>query len=380
MNSISLYIHIPFCEKKCHYCDFSSYGGKSHLIDGYIEALKKEIALYKSTLKNYKINTIFFGGGTPSILSGEQIYDIMDTIRKHYALDREAEISMEANPGTLTYEKLKLYYKSGINRLSIGLQACQNKLLKTLGRIHTFEDYIENLENARKAGFSNINTDLMFSLPGQKERDWQESLDLITSLNIPHISAYSLIVEEGTPFFNWVEEKKVILPEEDADINMYHYTIHYLKSKGYEHYEISNFAKPGFQCKHNLVYWHNKPYIGLGSGAHSFFNKKRFSNVTGIEEYMDQILKGKKPLEDEIAISLNDEISETMFLGLRMMKGISMEAFKNRFGISPFEIYGEKFNKLKEEKLLTWDEKYIKLTNRGIDLSNIVFQEMLIDS
>lgn len=379
MNSISLYIHIPFCEKKCYYCDFSSYGGKKHLIDDYIKSLKEEIVLYKSVLDDYKISTIFFGGGTPSILSGNQIAEIMETVVKYLSIEADAEISMEANPGTLTYDKLKTYYKIGINRLSIGLQACQNNLLRTLGRIHSFENYIKNLEEARNAGFLNINTDLMFSLPGQKKEDWEESLEKIVSLEIPHISAYSLIVEEETPFYDWVENRKILLPDEEVELEMYHYTIKYLEKNGYNHYEISNFAKPGFQCKHNLIYWQNKPYIGLGSGAHSYFNKKRFSNVNQIEEYISLLKESKVPIEDEIDVSIKDEISETMFLGLRMMEGVSIEEFTKRFNISPFEIYKYQINKFKEQNLLYWDEKHIRLTQKGVDLSNIVFQEMLLD-
>lgn len=379
MNSIALYIHIPFCEKKCFYCDFNSYSGKKYLIEDYITALKKEITLYKASLAECTVSTIFFGGGTPSILSGSQIYEIMDIINKNFSIEDNAEISMESNPGTLDYNNLKQYYESGINRLSIGLQACQNHLLKTLGRIHNFEEYIKNLEDARQVGFTNINTDLMFSLPGQSKKDWKESLRKMVDLNIPHISAYSLIVEEKTPFYNWVKNKKVILPSEDTEIDMYHYAIRYLKEAGYKHYEISNFSKPGFECKHNLIYWKNKPYIGFGAGAHSYFNKKRFNNVEKVEEYISLLKNDKLPVENEIDILVKDEISEFMFLGLRLIDGISIEEFKTKFNISPFDIYKEAFNKLKQEDLLLWDEQRIKLTSKGIDLSNIVFQEMLLD-
>ncbi len=379
MKSISLYVHIPFCQKKCYYCDFNSYSGKQHLIKDYIEALKKEIIMYKFILNNYRIDTIFFGGGTPSILEGDQITDIIDTIKKHYVVRDGAEISMEANPGTLNYNKLKKYYSSGINRLSIGLQACQDNLLKTLGRIHSFEDYLKNLKEARKAGFTNINTDLIFSLPGQKKEHWEKCLEKIVSLDMPHISAYSLIVEEGTPLNNWVKNKIVALPDEEIQLKMYHHTIKYLKEKGYIHYEISNFAKSGFQCKHNMVYWYNKQYIGLGAGSHSYFNKKRFSNVNGIEKYIDLVKSNKTPIEDEIDVSIKDEISETMFLGLRLIEGISIDEFTKRFNISPFEIYEKQIKKFSEQGLLEWDKTHIRLTQKGIDISNIVFQEMLLD-
>lgn len=379
MNSIALYIHIPFCEKKCHYCDFNSYSGKNHLVDDYIKALKKEMQQYGEIIKGHSVATVFFGGGTPSILTGEQMAEIMETLRRYYTLEEQAEISMEANPGTLNFHKLKAYYESGINRLSMGLQSCQNHLLKTLGRIHSFEEYVKNLEDARKAGFTNINTDLMFSLPGQTERDWQESLEKIVSLGIPHISAYSLIVEEGTPFFSWVENKKIILPDEEVDMNMYHYTIEYLKSKGYHHYEISNYAKNGFECKHNITYWHNEHYIGLGAGAHSYFDQKRFNNFADIDKYIHLLGEGSSPVEEEILVSKNDEIAETMFLGLRMMEGISIDGFFKRFHTTPLAIYEDTLEKLRKQGLIQWDEKGIWLTSKGIDLSNVVFEKMLLD-
>ncbi|HZJ76518.1 MAG TPA: radical SAM family heme chaperone HemW, partial [Oscillospiraceae bacterium] len=369
MNTVSLYIHIPFCQKKCCYCDFNSYSGKQHLIKDYIEALKREIIMYKSILGNYIIDTIFFGGGTPSILEGDQITGIMDTIERYYIVRNDAEISIEANPDTLNRDKLKKYYNCGVNRLSIGLQAYQNNLLKTLGRIHSFEDYLRSLEEAKKIGFININTDLMFSLPGQKKEHWRKCLEKIVSLDIPHISAYNLIVEEGTPLNNWVKNKTVVLPDEEIQLEMYHYTIKYLKEKGYIHYEISNFAKPGYQCKHNMAYWYNRQYIGVGAGSHSYFNKKRFSNVNSIDEYIDIIKNNKTPIEYEIEVSIKDEISETMFLGLRLIKGISIKEFTERFNISPFEIYEKQIKKFSEQGLLEWDKTHIRLTQKGIDIS-----------
>ena len=377
MESISLYIHIPFCFKKCYYCDFNSYSGKQHLIEDYVKALKKEIIMYKFILSNYRIDTIFLGGGTPSVLEGDQIAVIIDTIKRHFNVKDNIEISLEANPGTLNYNKLKKYYSSGVNRLSIGLQACQDYLLKTLGRIHNFEDYLKNLEEARKAGFININTDLMFSLPGQKEEHWKECLEKIVLLNVPHISAYDLMIEEGTLFSKWIKNKIIILPNEEKQLEMYHYTIKYLKEKGYIHYEISNFAKPGFQCRHNMTYWYNKQYIGLGAGAHSYFNKKRFNNVNGIEEYISFIKNGNEPIKNKIDISTRDEISETMFLGLRLIRGISIEEFTKRY-ISPFEMYEKQIEKFSKQGLLEWDKTHIKLTPKGIDISNLVFQELLL--
>ncbi|MDI9475464.1 MAG: radical SAM family heme chaperone HemW [Natronincolaceae bacterium] len=379
MGTIALYIHIPFCQKKCNYCDFNSYSGKQHLIRDYIEALKKEIRMNKNVLDSNKISTIFFGGGTPSILEGDQIVIIMDTITKYCDIEENAEVSIEANPGTLSHDKLAKYYDSGINRLSIGLQACQNDLLKTLGRIHSFEDYLENLKEAREIGFSNINTDLMFSLPGQSKEDLEECLERVVSLNIPHISAYSLIIEEGTLFGDWVDNKTIILPDEEIQLEMYHSTIRYLKEKNYIHYEISNFAKPGFQCRHNMTYWHNEPYLGLGAGSHSYLNKKRFNNVNDIEKYIYLVKNERTPVENEIDVSDKDEIGETMFLGLRLIEGISVKKFIERFNASPFEIYREQIEKFSAQGLLEYDKANIRLTQRGIDLSNVVFREMLLD-
>ena len=379
MNTIALYIHIPFCQRKCYYCDFNSYSGKQHLIRDYIEALKKEIKMYKSILDSCKIDTIFFGGGTPSILEGDQIAVIMDTIKEYYDVKNNAEISIEANPGTLGHDKLTKYYDSGINRISIGLQAFQNVLLKTLGRIHSFEDYLKSLEEAREIGFSNINTDLMFSLPGQSKEDLGECLERIVSLNIPHISAYDLIIEEGTPFSNWVKNKTIVLPDEEIQLEMYHNIVRYLEEKNYIHYEISNFAKPGFQCKHNMIYWNNGAYIGLGAGSHSHFNKKRFNNVNEIEKYISLVENGKTPVENKIDVSDKDEISETMFLGLRLMEGVSVKKFIERFNVSPFRIYGKQIKKFSAQGLLEYDKANIRLTRRGIDLSNVVFREMLLD-
>lgn len=341
-------------------------------------ALKKEVMLYKEEIEDYKINTIFIGGGTPSVLEVGQVEELMDHLHRNYRLSKTIEISIEANPGLLSFEKLKEYYSSGINRLSIGLQACQNHLLTSLGRIHQYEDFVRNLQDARSVGFYNINVDLMFGLPKQRLEDWYTSLKNVVDLRIPHISAYSLIIEEDTPFYQWTEEGKIQKPKEDIEINMYHKGIQYLKEKGYIHYEISNFAKPNHQCRHNITYWKNQQYLGLGAAAHSYLNQQRFNNHPKIEDYMEAIMEGKKPIGEKNDLSLKDEISETMFLGLRMMEGISTKEFQKRFNQSPFDIYGEIFKKLKEKQLIEYDSNNIKLTSKGIDLANIVFQEMLL--
>jgi len=385
-KQIALYIHIPFCESKCYYCDFNSFSGKNELIEDYINALIKEINYYSGKLSEYEISTVFFGGGTPSILESNQILLIMDSISSHFNSSKNAEISVEANPGTLSKQKLQSYRDSGINRLSMGLQSCENAYLKDLGRIHTYQEFLVNLEDARKVGFRNINVDLMFALPNMTAREWEDCLIQINNLEIPHISAYSLVWEDGTKFQQLKQGGHIKPIDEDEELEMYHLTIDYLKSKGYSHYEISNYAKEGYQCKHNIIYWKNQNYIGLGAGAHSYFDNKRFNNANKIEEYITLIngdnsaslsLEFSLAVENIIQVSRADEISETMFLGLRMTEGIEVDEFIKRFNESPFKIYMKELDKLKKQELILYDGKILKLTQKGIDLSNVVFREFV---
>ncbi len=379
MKKVGIYIHIPFCRAKCYYCDFISYVNKDHLIIEYIDRLEKEMALYTEAMEDYKITTIFIGGGTPSILEGRQINRIINCLYKHFKVDNKIEISIEANPGILDRQKLMDYLNSGVNRLSIGLQACQNHLLKQIGRIHKYEDFINNLRDARRAGFSNINVDLIFALPNQTLQDWRACLRNVSQLEIPHISTYSLIVEEGTLFQRWLETGKIKRVDEDIELAMYEEGISFLEGKNYNHYEISNFARKGFKCQHNINYWKNGEYLGLGLGAHSHMGKSRFNNYTGMSKYLELVDKGKKPISDKINLSYNDQVSETMFMGLRMMEGISVDDFQNSFGKSPWEIYGCRLEKLKNKKMLQYNKNFIRLTKKGIRLGNQVFQEMLLD-
>ncbi|AKL95807.1 oxygen-independent coproporphyrinogen-III oxidase 1 [Clostridium aceticum] len=379
MKPLSIYIHIPFCQKKCYYCDFPSYADKENLIEVYVKALKKEIELYADQAAAYEIQTVFIGGGTPSVLQGQQLEEITSTLYKYYSLSKEVEVSIEANPGLLNIEKLKSYYHSGINRLSMGLQACQDHLLRNLGRIHRYQDFEKNLDEARKVGFNNINVDLMFGLPNQTMGEWHASLKKVVDLQVPHISAYSLIIEEDTPFEAWMEEGKIHKLQEEVELQMYHDVISYLKHQGYLHYEISNFAKPNHLCKHNITYWKNQQYLGFGAAAHSYFHEKRFYNCKEVEVYIRKVTENTKPVENSTLLSVRDEISETMFLGLRMMEGIAIGDFKKRFGESPFEVYGKTLEKLKKQQLIIYNDDHIKLTTKGIDLANMVFQEMLLD-
>lgn len=378
MKPLGLYLHIPFCERKCLYCDFNSYSGKGELIDEYVKGLMKEIDLYKEELIQHKIKSIFIGGGTPSLLSEAQLHALMEHVTRECTLMDKVEITLEANPGTLTPEKLKGYFKSGINRLSLGLQACQGHLLKTLGRIHSYEDFLRNVEAARKIGFHNMNVDLMFALPQQRPEEWRHTLKEMVALEIPHISSYSLIWEEDTPFEHLLSEGKLKTMDEEIELQMYHEAIAYLKGSGYEHYEISNFAKANHRCVHNQIYWRNENYLGLGAGAHSFLGKRRFSNGHTIEKYLNHLKEGLVPVVESNEVSYLDEVSETMFLGLRMMEGISIPGFTKRFGSSPLALYEEQLKKLKRDDLIEITDQRIYLTPRGIDLSNIVFQEMLL--
>ncbi|MDR5657967.1 radical SAM family heme chaperone HemW [Serpentinicella sp. ANB-PHB4] len=379
MEKIGLYVHIPFCEKKCYYCDFNSLIAHDKDINKYITALTKEMALMKEQYQNkYKMETIFIGGGTPSLLTNENIEIVINNIHKYFTVSSDAEISIEVNPGTVTKEKLMQYLKLGINRLSFGLQSTNSKRLKEIGRIHTFEQYYNNVHNAKLVGFKNINTDLIFALPNQTIEEWTLGLKRIVDLGIPHISAYSLIIEEGTPFYMWREDGKLYQPDEDVELNMYREAIALLKDKGYIHYEISNFALPDLACRHNINYWRNGQYLGLGVSAHSHINNQRFSNKNNIEEYIHDIDYGIAPLESCEKITVNDQISETMFLGLRLLSGIQISEFKNRFGKSPFEIYEDKLTILQNRGLVNISEDKICLTHDGVYLSNVVFRELLL--
>ena len=375
MKEIGIYIHIPFCIKKCEYCDFVSYCNKKEYVPQYINALKKEIK--NNINKEYKITTIYIGGGTPSSIEENYIADIIETIKLNMNDEdlkdfENIEVTIEVNPGTVNKEKLQVYKKIGINRLSIGLQETHNELLKSIGRIHTYEEFIKTYKLARKIGFNNINVDLMIALPNQTIRDIKENLEKITKLNPEHISAYSLILEEGTPFYNKYNENKIKLPDEELERNMYWYVKNTLENNGYMHYEISNFSKKGFESKHNMNCWNQEEYLGFGVAAHSYNNKIRYSNTNSIEEY----IKGSNKIIHEEQ-TLEDMQKEYMLLGLRKIEGINIQKFKNKFAQNPIFIFKEQLNKLVDEELIIVDGNEIKLTNKGLDLANIVWEEFV---
>ena len=326
LQTVSLYLHIPFCHTRCHYCDFNTYAGMLPLREPYVRALITEVDLagQLAQLANgttRRSRTIFFGGGTPSLLTVEQIKRLLSTCREAFAVDEEAEITLEANPGTLNAEQLAGLRAAGINRLSLGSQSFDAELLLTLGRIHTPEEIVLALHHARAAGFHSINLDFMFGLPGQTMQHWKTTLDRALALRPEHFSLYSLIIEEGTNFYTWTNEGRIIPGDEDLCADMYEYADELLQAEGYENYEISNWALPGHQSRHNLTYWQNLPYIGMGAGAHSFFGGRRFSNVLDPQEYIRLLKKQQRPEAEGELVDRTQEMSETAFLGLQNCPG-----------------------------------------------------------
>lgn len=383
MKKMELYVHIPFCVQKCSYCDFLSMPAESTVKLAYIRKLREEIRLKAKDFQDREVISVFFGGGTPSILHGQQIVEIMDTIRENFHILPDAEITIECNPGTLNNEKLEAYKKAGINRLSIGLQSAQEKELQLLGRIHTYEDFLASFDCARKQGFNNINVDLMSALPGQTLKSWEQTLKRVIMLKPEHISAYSLIIEEGTPFHKLYGyddetrkkgEKPLFLPSEEEERQMYQFTKEFLEKKGYIRYEISNYAKPGKECIHNTGYWKRVDYLGLGLGAAALINNMRFSNVTTLTDYLKTDF-----LETEYEeLTKNQQMEEFMFLGLRMQEGINRNEFMENFEVPVESIFGEALERMKQQGLMTEAGGQICLTDLGFDVSNYVFSELLL--
>lgn len=377
MDKISLYIHIPFCAQKCLYCDFPSFARKDHLRKAYIEALNKEIISLREKHNNLEINTIFIGGGTPSVLETHELECLLKEVAK-LNMAKDIEYSMECNPGNLTEEKLEVMKKYGVNRISMGLQAKQDNLLKGLGRIHNYKTFKENFLLAKKVGFNNINVDLMFGLPNQSLNEWEETLREIISLEPAHISAYSLIIEEGTAFYNLYENDKLKLPTEEEERKMYHLAKKILEENGFNQYEISNYAKEGKECRHNLAYWNMDNWIGVGSAAASYINGKRIKNISSVEEYIDSINEKGEAVEEIINNSKNDNMEEFMFMGLRKINGIDENEFKNRFSMNINDVYGEILNKYIDEGLLIRKSGRIFLSEKGIEISNIIMADFLL--
>lgn len=410
MKELELYLHIPFCERKCAYCDFLSAPADLPVRISYIKKLQEEIAYYGAQYGEYQVSSIFFGGGTPTILEGYQLAAILETVKEHFNITTDAEITVECNPGTLTAGKAEKLVQAGFNRLSMGLQSADDRELRLLGRIHNFAQFLESYDLARKAGFQNINVDLMSALPGQTLKSWQDTLQKVTALRPEHISAYSLIIEEGTPFYErFAEDERIreegghprLLPEEDVERQMYELTETFLHTKGYERYEISNYAKPGYECRHNCGYWTRKDYLGLGLGASSLVEHQRFQNTSELKTYLEQEYspqcEGQHEriaetiqLQEETGLTQTghhihietldkkSEMEEFMFLGLRLMAGISRQQFEKKFQVTLNSVYGEVLRKLKGEQLIEEVAGYVRLTEHGIDVSNYVLAEFLL--
>lgn len=375
-----IYIHIPFCISKCIYCDFCSAPADDETKEHYVDALCREIAVAGERAEadgdKRKISTIFFGGGTPSILHSALLIKIMNAVRGAFCVADDAEITVECNPGTLSKSKLATYKDIGVNRLSIGLQSPNNRELKNLGRIHTYEQFEESYIEARLAGFDNINVDIMSAIPNQTVAGYEDNLRKVIALKTEHISAYSLIVEEGTPLYNMVERTHGrILPSEDEDREMYAMTKVMLAEAGYSRYEISNYAKPGRECRHNISYWERADYLGFGVAAASLLGKRRFTNTLDVASYIANPIDNHS---EEQLLTLNDEMEEYMFLGLRMMKGVDTERFGELFGKSFDELYGEITARQIEQGLMVRDGNRVRLTDIGIDISNTVMAEYML--
>ena len=375
---LGLYLHFPFCISKCPYCDFNSYQLKEdNQISSYISALYQEITVYSQKLKKSNIKTIYLGGGTPTILSGVQIYNILEICKDKFTIDRNAEITIEANPGTVDGEKIKLLIESGINRLSLGAQSFNNIFLKKLGRIHNTQEIIDSYYLAREAGFNNINIDIMFALPDQTTEDLQDTLKKAVSLKPDHLSLYNLTIKPGTEYYKEYKRGKLKLPTEDEEFDMYNWAINYLKENNFEHYEIANFARSHKRSMHNLIYWQNRPYLGIGAGAYSFIRGYRYMNYENPARYIKEIMSGKLPVDNGEKLSLRKRMIETIILGLRTKDGVSYKKYKTRFGINLNDIFSKQINKLVNLGLLQQDNYKIKLTKKGIFLANTVFREFV---
>ena len=401
-KKLEIYVHIPFCAKKCAYCDFLSFPGNMRMRREYTDKLLEEIRIQSSFVREYQVDTIFLGGGTPSVLDVTDITAIMGTLKEHYDIAPDAEITIEVNPGTVKMEGLVAYREAGINRVSMGLQSADDTELRYLGRIHTYDEFLKSFQRVRMAGFTNVNVDLISAIPGQTPESWRNTLKKTAMLKPEHISAYSLIVEEGTPFYDRYgghvemesyemsqEERRRLmalpdLPDEDTEREMYYMTRNCLAEQGYERYEISNYARPGFECRHNVGYWTGTGYLGLGLGASSYLEGCRFHNTSDFQSYVSAHLDDEAEFcqalrQDMEQLSVKSKMEEFMFLGLRLTRGVSVEGFITRFGQSIRNVYGGVIDKLEREGLLEHKNGYYRLTERGLDLSNYAMSLVLLD-
>lgn len=374
-----LYVHVPFCAKKCYYCDFNSYALDRAAVVRYLDALEREASYYseRRRVAAHPFDTLFIGGGTPTCLAGKELRRLMQIVRDHFELKADAEITCEANPGSSNVEKYAALREAGVNRLSIGFQSLDDALLARLGRTHTAQEAVASFHAARAAGFDNINIDLMFALPGQDRATWRRTLEGTLALGPEHLSCYSLIVEEGTPFGDAFARGRLTLPSEDEELAMYEEAIALLSEAGYEHYEISNFARPGYSSRHNAIYWRVEPYLGLGPGAHGFIDGVRYSNVRLPAEYAQRLEAGDAPIAWSAPVSQDEAMDDVMIFGLRMLAGVERERFRRRFGVDVTQVYPDELARLQAAGLIEVCEERIRLSQRGLPLGNQVFAAFL---
>ncbi len=376
-DQIGLYIHIPFCSQKCYYCDFPSYPGMEGYWSAYTDALVSELVLKAEEYNVPDVATIFIGGGTPSLIPSEHISRILEAVYKHYKVSPHCETTIESNPGTLTDEKLRDYKDLGINRLSIGLQACQDEILKRIGRIHTYDDFKFALNLAQKHGFVNINADIIFGIPDQTLAQWMDTVEKVLTFDLTHISCYSMKIEEDTVFGKLKSAGQLEEVEDELDRQMYHYAVDAFCKEGFYQYEISNFSKPDFRCRHNMNYWERGEYLGAGAGAHSFMRNRRFANISDVPEYIKGIEKRRPVLSEDDNLSREDGITESLILGLRLNEGVDLAKLSMEFGVDLENRYKEKINKLLSQNLVELQGTVLRLTSKGMDLANRVLIEFI---
>ncbi|MBF2563598.1 radical SAM family heme chaperone HemW [Listeria seeligeri] len=376
-NTSAVYIHIPFCEHICYYCDFNKVFLEGQPVDEYVDLLIKEMQITAANKQMEPIDTVFVGGGTPTTLNEAQIAKLCTAIQEIFPMKEEVEFSFEANPGDLSVAKVQTMKDYGVNRISMGVQSFNNDLLKKIGRIHTVKDVYQSVENMRTVGFENVSIDLIFSLPGQTEADFQDTLNQALALDLPHYSAYSLIIEPKTIFYNLMQKGKLFLPGQDAEANMYDLLLVEMDKYGRKQYEISNFAKEGFESKHNITYWSNKHYYGFGAGAHGYIGNTRYSNFGPIKKYMEPLQENKLPVFQQKELTLKEKMEEEMFLGLRKVSGVSKAGFQRKFGQDLDATFQNAIQKTMAKGWLENNEENVALTRNGRFLGNNVFQEFL---
>jgi oxygen-independent coproporphyrinogen-3 oxidase len=378
VQELALYIHVPFCLKKCHYCDFVSFPYGQDLVQSYLAGLERELGLYFQLLAGKRVKTIYFGGGTPSCLKPRELAALFALIYRHVPVEYIKEVTIECNPGTISRERLTVFKGAGVNRISLGVQALQDEHLARLGRIHRTADVYKSYDLLRREGFANIGFDLIFALPGQTLDQWEDTLKKVIALAPEHISTYNLVFEEGTPFHRWREEGKLIPPAEELDAAMYRLALEMLPAAGYQQYEIANFAQRNRECRHNMTYWRNEPYLGLGPGAHSYDGgRRRWANESSLDKYLAALERGRVPVATREELTLELEQAETVILGLRLCQGVERKGFQKRFRQDLFAIYADNLERLAQQDLLEVIPQGIRLTKKGLFFANRVFLEFL---